>query len=156
MSARLVAKLIAVLLPICLAAPGPEEQAVLGVVQQFFDVLASRDVAAGRDLYLPDSRFVVVSEKEGKQVVTGRSFAEFLEGLAKGKEKLLERMWKPQVTIHGAIASVWTPYDLHRDGRFSHCGVDAFHLVKTESGWKIAGAMYTVEREGCKSPLGPP
>jgi hypothetical protein len=35
--------------------------------------------------------------------------------------------------------------------------VDAFDLVKTPEGWKIAGGVYTVERTGCPpSPLGPP
>ena len=129
----------------------PEEKAVLGAVQQFFDVLATRDVAAARELFLPEARFVVASESAGKRAVAGRSVTEFLEGLAKGKEKLLERMWAPEVRIRGGIAAVWTEYDFHRDGRFSHCGVDAFHLVKTEGGWKIAGAMYTVEREGCQT-----
>ncbi|MBM3744467.1 MAG: nuclear transport factor 2 family protein [Acidobacteria bacterium] len=138
------------------ATDAHEEQAVLAVVQRFFDILASRDPVAARDLFLPEGRFVVLSEKDGKQVITARSFTEFLDGLPKGKEKLLERMWDPRVTIHGALAAVWTPYDFHRDGRFSHCGVDAFHLVKTESGWKITGAIYTVERTGCRSPLPPP
>jgi hypothetical protein len=69
----------------------------------------------------------------------------------------LERMWDPEVRIQGAIAAVWTRYDFHRDGKFSHCGTDAFNLVKTAEGWKIASAMWTVERTGCvPSPLGPP
>jgi hypothetical protein len=38
-----------------------------------------------------------------------------------------------------------------------HCGVDAFDLVETPEGWKIAGGVYTVEMEGCApSPLGAP
>ncbi len=139
------------------AAPAEsEEKAVLAVTQRLFDVLATRDTGTARDLFLPGGRFVVVSEKDGKQVIAERSFTEFLDTLPKGKEKLLERMWNPQVTIHGLLATVWTSYDFHRDNRFSHCGVDAFHLVKTEGGWKIAGAMYSVEREGCRSPLPPP
>jgi hypothetical protein len=69
---------------------------------------------------------------------------------------MLERMWDARVLIHGRIAVLWTPYDFHRDGKFSHCGVDAFSLVKTDDGWKIAGFIYTVEPEGCRpSPLGP-
>jgi hypothetical protein len=65
-------------------------------------------------------------------------------------------MWDPDVRIHGAIAVVWTRYDFWVDGKFSHCGVDAFDLVKTAEGWRIAGGVYTVERTGCPpSPLGP-
>ena len=43
------------------------------------------------------------------------------------------------------IATVWTPYDFWIDGKFSHCGIDAFDLVKTDEGWKIAGGSYTLE-----------
>jgi hypothetical protein len=65
-------------------------------------------------------------------------------------------MWNPEVRVHGPIASVWTAYDFWVDGKFSHCGVDVFDLVKTAEGWKISGGAYTVERTGCApSPLGP-
>jgi hypothetical protein len=65
-------------------------------------------------------------------------------------------MWDPLVLVHGRIAVVWAPYDFHINGEFSHCGVDAFTLIKTENGWQIAGAAYTIEPKGCAaSPLGP-
>jgi len=61
------------------------------------------------------------------------------------------------VLIHKEIAVVWTKYDFHREGKFSHCGVDAFNLIKTQEGWKISGIFYTVEKEGCEEgPLGSP
>ena len=50
----------------------------------------------------------------------------------------------------------FSPYDFHRNGTFSHCGVDAFSLLKTTDGWKSTGTMYTFERTGCEDhPLGP-
>jgi hypothetical protein len=66
-------------------------------------------------------------------------------------------MWEPKVMIHQDITVVWTRYDFHRDGKFSHCGIDAFQLVRTNYGWSIAGGTYTVERTDCpERPLGPP
>ena len=66
-------------------------------------------------------------------------------------------MWHPRVELHGDVASVWAPYDFHRDGAFSHCGVDAFTLLRGDGGWVITGATYTVETADCPpSPLGPP
>ena len=66
-------------------------------------------------------------------------------------------MWAPVVQVQGRIASVWTPYDFHIDGRFSHCGIDTITLLRTDAGWRIAGLLYTVQRTGCApSPLGPP
>jgi hypothetical protein len=59
--------------------------------------------------------------------------------------------------VQGSIAQVWTRYDFHNNGTFSHCGIDAFNLVKTDDGWKIASAMWDGERTGCApSPLGAP
>ena len=71
--------------------------------------------------------------------------------------RMLERMWDATVLVHGPLAQVWTPYDFHADGEFSHCGVDAFTLIKTSEGWRVSGVAYTVEPTGCEpSPLGPP
>jgi serine/threonine protein kinase len=46
-------------------------------------------------------------------------------------------------------------YDFWRDGSYSHCGVDAFDLIKVDGQWRIAGGMYTVEAACEPSPLGP-
>ena len=82
---------------------------------------------------------------------------EFLDQLTTPGADWLERLWNPTVLVHGSMAVVWAEYDFHRDGAFSHCGVDAFSLFKTADGWKIAGTTYTVEPTGCEeSPLGPP
>jgi hypothetical protein len=80
-----------------------------------------------------------------------------LRTITQGRERLLERMWTPVVRVQGAIATLWTPYDFHVDGRFSHCGVDTATLLRTGGGWRIAALVYTVQRTGCApSPLGPP
>ena len=76
-------------------------------------------------------------------------------GLSKGKGVLLERIWDPEVKIRGPIANVWTPYDFWIDGKFSHCGIDSFDLIKVDGQWKISGIMYTVESDCKPSPLGP-
>lgn len=65
-------------------------------------------------------------------------------------------MWAPQVSIAGRLASLWAPYDFHRDGKRTHCGINQVNLVKTPEGWRIATLIYTVQTTGCPdSPLGP-
>jgi hypothetical protein len=57
----------------------------------------------------------------------------------------------------GDLATVWAPYDFHRNVQFSHCGTDAFDLLRTADGWRLTGGAYTVETESCpECPLGPP
>jgi hypothetical protein len=137
-----------------LAADAADEKAVIDTVQRLFDAMKARDSKLAASVLMPEGRYASVLD-DGS--ITGATHAEFLTRLSTAKAALLERMWNPKVQIHGPIATLWTQYDFHRDGKFSHCGVDAFNLVKTPEGWKIAGFVYTVERTGCPaSPLGPP
>jgi hypothetical protein len=104
-------------------------------------------------LVLKDSRVISVRETGDASSMSG---AEFAARIGKSTAKILERMWDPQVRVAGRLASLWAPYDFHRDGKRTHCGVDHVDLVKTAEGWRIAAIVYTVETRGCKeSPLGP-
>jgi hypothetical protein len=139
------------------AAGQSDRDAVVAAVQSFFDSMAARDTELAKRSVVLEGRFVLVSEQDGKTNVRTRSIQEFVDGLATGKGKLLERMWNPEVRVHGPLATLWTQYDFYVDGKFSHCGIDAFELVKTADGWKISGGAYTMERTKCPaSPLGPP
>ena len=104
---------------------------VLAAVQTFMDVIGNRDVEAAKRVMLPDGRLVSSRDEDGKPTFRMQSHQEFFDSLPKGQGKNLERMWNPDVRIHGAIATVSTPYDFHRDGKFTHCGTDVFNLVKT-------------------------
>jgi len=139
---------------IAAAADNSEEKAVLATVQKAFDAMAAHDPEAARAVLIPEGR-VIASRATGNP--TNISQEEFAARLGTAKQQLLERMWNPRVSIRGGIASVWAEYDFHLDGKFSHCGIDSFTLVKTAEGWKISGIVYTVEPTGCApSPLGPP
>ena len=60
-----------------------------------------------------------------------------------------ERPLSYEIKIHNDIAIAWVPYTLSLSGKFSHCGVDVFTLIKTGDGWKIVNASYSVEPDGC-------
>jgi hypothetical protein len=158
---KTAAILTLVAIPAFLSAQSPaagdgETPAILAAVQTFFDTMATRDVEGARSVLMPEGRMFSVREQNGQPVTRASSIQDYLDGLAKRQQAYRERMWHPEVRVHGPIASVWTPYDFWVDGKFSHCGIDAFELVKTSEGWKISGGIYTVERTGCApSPLGP-
>lgn len=159
-------KVLAAVLLVCvpsLAAgqtvPPGDREAVVAAVQKFVDAMAAGDIAGIRAVTVPEGRFFSLREGAPGEPPSLRTFTnqESADQLAADKRKLLERIWNPEVKIQGAIAVVWTPYDFWIDGKFSHCGVDAFNLIKTADGWKLAGGLYTVEATGCPpSPLGPP
>lgn len=134
----------------------PEREAVLATVQQFLDAMAERNAEKARPVVFPEGRFFSIRHKDGAPVIRSFTIEEDIGKWATLDEAYLERIWNAEVRIHGNLATVWTPYDFHRDGRFSHCGIDAFDLLKTADGWKLTGGVYTVETESCpECPLGP-
>jgi hypothetical protein len=149
------------LLGLCATASAVRAQAatadsVTAVVQEFFRSMQARDTAAFHRTVTPDAMLWAV--RSGSDVTpAGRPIAQFAAALATERRVLLERMWNPVVQVHREIAMVWTPYDFHRDGAFSHCGIDAFTLVRGSGRWRIVSVTYTVEPTGCApSPLGVP
>jgi len=132
-----------------------ERDAVVNTVQAFFDTMAAKDVEGARRIMMPQALFNGVGERDGKPTLRTFTNEEYLKDLAGMKQALRERMWNPEVRIRGAIASVWTPYDFWIDGKYSHCGIDRFDLVKTADGWRLAGGSYTIEAKCDPSPLGP-
>jgi hypothetical protein len=139
------------------AQAAPADPTVVATVQRLFDAMAAHDTATARALLLPGTRFVSVSNDTGPARPRFQGDSAFLRMLASTPDRLLERMWAPVVQVQGRIATVWTPYDFHLGGRWSHCGIDTVTLLRSDAGWRIASLIYTVQRTGCApSPLGPP
>ena len=133
-----------------------DREAILAVVQQFFDTMTAADSAGAAATLLPEGVNWHVQEGLDGVAFGHYTTAEYLASLPGSTRRYVERMWDPTVLIRGPLAVVWTPYDIYADGEFLHCGVDTFTLLETEGGWKIAGIAYTREPTGCEpSPLGP-
>ena len=132
------------------------EADVLAAVQALFDAMAARDSAAVADVLIGEGVYFAAGMREGEPVHVLASQGDFARIVGEQPAPLIERMWDAEVLLHDPIAVVWTPYDFHVGEEFSHCGIDAFSLVRTPEGWKIAGIVFTRETEGCpESPLGP-
>ena len=124
---------------------------MIATVQKFFDSMAAHDPEAARAVIVPEGRVIGVGENRTTNI-SQEDFAARL-GTTR-KSAYLERMWNPKVLIRGSIANLWAEYDFHLDGKFTHCGIDSFSLVKSDGTWKVAGIVYTVETTGCApSPL---
>lgn len=137
-------------------APQTAKDSVIAVVNEFFRTMTASDSAGAAKTVNGDGTMFSFQPRGDSTVLTHSLLGTFPVSLATNKRALVERMWNPTVLIHGKIATVWTEYDFHINGEFSHCGVDAFSLAREPVGWRIVHVSYTVERTGCKpSPLGP-
>ncbi|WP_340198785.1 nuclear transport factor 2 family protein [Ascidiimonas sp. W6] len=61
-----------------------------------------------------------------------------------------EKLLSFTIDSDGLMAHVWTPYEFWFGGKFSHCGVNSFHLMNTNSGWRIISILDTRYVKGCK------
>lgn len=137
------------LLPVPLRAQG-EERAVLGVIGQLFDGMRARDTARMRATLHPNARMVTPSLRDSTVTVQVDSPDGWLGAVARSTGAMLdERIRNPVVHVDGPLASVWTDYSFYLGDRFSHCGVDTFHLVRIAAGWRIIDLADTRRREGC-------
>jgi hypothetical protein len=135
-----------------------DRDAVLGKVQGFFDALGANDGAALARIFVPGAQLTIAPR--GGQPATAvrqRTIEQQIESAKTNRDTFLERGWNPTVLIEGHLATVWMPYDFHRNGQFSHNGIDVFVLMKLEDGWKIVSAAWTAEPGGVtKHPAGAP
>ena len=151
-----LACVLAIVVPRSSSAQSAKDS-VVATVNEFFRAMTARDSAAARRVMTADGIFYAVRARGDSTVINRSTNESFAVTIATTRDTYLERMWEPTVLVHGPIAVVWTPYDFHRSGQFSHCGIDAFSLVRSGTGWKIATITYTVEPTGCTpSPLGAP
>lgn len=131
------------------AAAQSETEAVLAPVRQLFDAMRSRDTAALRAAFHPEARLVTTREYQGETQVRVGTIDGFVGGVGAAPVTLDERVWDVEVRVDASLATVWAKYDFVAGGEFSHCGVDAFQLVRVAGAWKIIAIADTQRRENC-------
>jgi len=137
----------------CLLTSASDQDDIIALVQKTFDAMAAKDGPAIEASFQKDARLISIRES-GESTSTLAS--DFAARISTMQPKILERMWNADVRIAGRLATLWAPYDFHRDAKRTHCGIDQVNLVKTPAGWRIATIIYTVETANCPvSPLGP-
>ena len=142
--------------PAAAQTPQAARDSVIAAVNEFFRAMTTRDTTATNRVQFADGVSYAVRAQGDSFVISRRGNEGWTRQLATMRDTLVERMWQPVVQVHGPIATVWAPYDIHRNRQFVHCGVDAFTLIRSSAGWKIATVAFTAEPTGCApSPLGP-
>jgi hypothetical protein len=132
----------------------PEHDAVMAVVDQFFEALNTDNQILMASISIDGSQNYSIREKADRSFEL-RSRQQNNSELTPNPAKYTERYWDETVLVNDHMAVFWAPYDFYIDGEFSHCGVDVFDLINLDGQWKLANSMYTIIRSGCpESPLG--
>ncbi len=134
------------------AQTNDEERAVKALVDQMFDAMRAGDSTALRSIFDPSARMISVFYKDGVSKKHEGSVDRFVGAVGTPHDEVWdEKIWSYDIRIDGNLASVWTDYSFYLGENLRHCGVNAFHLFKTEEGWKIIQITDTRRKENCKT-----
>ncbi|HEV8273538.1 MAG TPA: nuclear transport factor 2 family protein [Chitinophagaceae bacterium] len=128
------------------------QDSVKAVVNQLFAAMKNIDAAKLKETFADGAVLQTISRKQdGSFFVQDEKVNDFAESIGKAKKDSLdEQIVFETIKIDGPLASVWAPYKFYYAGKFSHCGVDSFQLVRINDRWKIQFLIDTRRRQGCE------
>ncbi|MCV9387937.1 hypothetical protein [Reichenbachiella ulvae] len=133
----------------------PEAKEVRQVVLDVFQAMYDNDSLAVKKCFQPGAKLYTIFERNDSTHFREGELSQFVTAVGSPHEvEWIERSWDYQVSIDQGFAQVWCQYAFFAGERFSHCGVDAFHLVNTPTGWKIFSLADTRRKEDCIFPTG--
>jgi ketosteroid isomerase-like protein len=132
------------------AHPHDPDSAVVAPIHALFDAMRAGDADALLATFHPDATLRSTQARPDQEpAVSQTPIADFAASVASATATLDESLDAVHLRVDGPLATAWTPYRFYVDGQFSHCGVNAFTLVETDTGWKILHVVDTRRREGC-------
>ena len=128
------------------------EDSVKAVVNNLFTAMKNSDSVLLKTCFADKSILQTITKnKEGIIAVKDESLNEFAASIStQPKGSLDEQIVFDVVKIDGPLAIVWTPYNFYYNGKFLHCGVNSFQLVRIGGEWKIQYLIDTRRKVGCK------
>ena len=126
------------------------EDSVKTVINNLFTAMKTSDAVLLKSVFA-DTAVLQTIETRGSTKVKTDAVAGFVESISKLPAGAAdEQITFDVIKIDGALASVWTPYKFYFNGKFSHCGVNSFQLVRFNGEWKIQYLIDTRRRAGCE------
>ena len=142
--------LILACLPAFAQTSSNDEASVKATVNKLFEGMQKADSTLLKPLFTPTARLQTVVNKQGEIAVNDDGIGKFISSIGKAKAGTLdERLASMEIKIDGELATAWTPYVFYRQDQKSHCGVNAFTLVKMNGNWKIQTIIDTRRKENC-------
>ncbi|WP_373512781.1 nuclear transport factor 2 family protein [Persicitalea sp.] len=127
------------------------EVEVRAIVDQLFTGMKTGDSSLVAKSFTADATLQSVSmDVTGKVKTSKNGIESFVNAVGTPHKEIWdERIYDLKIQVDRPMATVWVPYKFYIGDKFSHCGVNAFTLIKFESGWKIASITDTRRKDGC-------
>lgn len=132
-----------------------EQREVRQVILDVFQAMFDNDSVAVKKHFVTDAKLYTIFDRNDSTQFHQGELSRFVTAVGSPHGfDWIERSWDYQITIDDGLAQAWCQYAFFAEERFSHCGVDAFQLVKTIEGWKIFSLADTRRKEKCIFPTG--
>lgn len=125
-----------------------ERAAVIAVADRMFAALTAKDSAALLAEVVPEG-WATANDLGPQRRVQSLPWSQFAAHLPRIPGRPVERLIDPHVHVEGDIAMIWSRYEFELDGRFSHCGIDHFDLVRQDGRWRVLNLTWTQQYENC-------
>jgi hypothetical protein len=149
-------KNVVILLLFCISLSAQSQESENENVKQtiisFFEAFHKQDTTALKSMAKGNIKMQSISvNKEGETVLQESKYDDFVRNIASIPQGRIfeEKLLSFTINVDGEMANAWTPYEFWYNGKFSHCGVNSFQLIKEEDTWKIIYLVDTRRREEC-------
>lgn len=145
--------ILCALFSLLLAGASKAQSTPQDAITELFDAMRASDSTRMKRVMHPNATLSTLSRQDSKVSVGTMPTNNFLSSIA-GMEKGManEQIGRMDTRIDGDLAQVWVPYSFYLGDVFSHCGTNAFTLVKDQYGrWQILSIIDTRRREACAS-----
>jgi hypothetical protein len=148
--------LLVFLVLLSITASAQESRKVMEPIHRLFEAMQLGDSAMLHRAFHPEATlFTVLNDpKTNQPSLRKETLAPFLKSIGTPhKEVYNELIWGEKIDIDGDFAQVWVDYAFYLGKTFSHCGVDAFQLIRNPKGeWLIFVLSDTRRKVGCDVP----
>lgn len=138
-----------------IAQSAAEKESIMKPVNLLFSAMQKGDSTMLRQAFAREVTMATIGrDKTGKTFIQHESsIRDFQKAIGTPHAEVYNEMiWGEKILVDGDFAQVWTSYAFYLGKKFSHCGVDAFNLVRENGEWKIFHLADTRQREGCTVP----
>lgn len=139
-----------------MAQVAEEKKSVEVTIQTLFTAMKKGDSALLRTAFASEVTMATIAQaKDGSLVIKRETgISNFMKAIGTPHpEPYNEPIWNLKIEVDGRFAQAWCDYAFYLGNKFSHCGVDAFHLFKGSDGiWRIFHLVDTRKKEGCNVP----
>ena len=126
------------------------EDSVKATINQLFTAMKNADSSLLMNAFADSAILQTIGSRAGKVIIRNEKVSSFAQQIKMlPKDAADERITFQTILIDGPLALVWTPYQFYYQEKFSHCGVNSFHLVRIDGKWKIQYLIDTRRKEPC-------